>query len=199
VVNDTAREGVFIPPCSIKIEVETLKMLLPARHKKEEPVDLDFLLKEGDKVGLRSVFQRLTGLLRLEHTDQGPRYSLLGTFSSPVHESRPWPGSELTASDWRDGEEKMGSAVREEEEEEEPAAETDSTVWDWGRESEGGDCLTFDEEMRLKKQAAVLETNSLQKSREASTTPAEAEDGIDGDILERDRYVDTNAYQVDEE
>ncbi len=173
-------ENKVLPSCTIRVEIVALQMLLPPRHKKEAPVNFEELLREGDKEALRDVLRRLTALLRLEYTDQGPRYSILGTFSSPVHESRPWPGSQLSAAD------RMGTTAGSEEEDDAllaPQGRDDATaataaascgtngadgdesgefnelideaVHDWGRQLEDGGSLTFDEEMRMKREQAA--------------------------------------------
>lgn len=159
--NSTAGTTSLVPPATVRLEIATLQLLLPQteietvgeeRGVDEEESHLEELLREANKPALRKLMQKLAGLIRLENTDKGMRYSILGTFSSPVHESRPWPGSELSAADLQDtptendGDDDDNDLMGIEDHDEQcPAIFTDSSLL------HGLQSLTFDEEMALKK------------------------------------------------
>jgi hypothetical protein len=68
-------------------ELSTLLTLL----LKDAPPSWDEILAEGKKPLLQKLGRKLASLVRLEYTNEGIKYSVIGAFAEPAHISCSWP------------------------------------------------------------------------------------------------------------
>jgi hypothetical protein len=76
-----------IPPAEMVFELSTVQTLL----LKDSPPSWDDILAEGKKPLLQKLGRKLSSLVRLEYTNEGIKYSVIGAFSEPAYISCSWP------------------------------------------------------------------------------------------------------------
>jgi hypothetical protein len=80
-----------IPTAELEFDLPSLQLLL----QKHAPLSWDDVLADGKKSVLLKLTKRLANLLRLEYTNEGIKYSIIGTFSEPAYVSCAWPHDAL--------------------------------------------------------------------------------------------------------
>jgi hypothetical protein len=76
-----------VPPAELAFDVACAKVLLQ-RHA---PASWDEILADGKKSVLLKAARRLCSLVRLEYSDSGLQYSVIGAFAEPAYTSCAWP------------------------------------------------------------------------------------------------------------
>eukprot|EP01038_Epipyxis_sp_PR26KG_P006697 gene6697-9186_t len=74
-------------PTIISFEIETLLVLMKSRNVTKK----NFHLLLENKIKLRQFMNKLVSLIRLEYSNEGIQFIVIGTFSKPSYESIPWP------------------------------------------------------------------------------------------------------------
>jgi hypothetical protein len=95
----------IIPPAELTFELSTVQTLL----LKDAPPSWDEILAEGKKPLLQKLGRKLASLVRLEYTNEGIKYSIIGAFAEPAYISCSWPQdlSEYADDNEEEGDEEL--------------------------------------------------------------------------------------------
>lgn len=84
-----------IPPAVLSFDLESMSVLL----KDAAPSSVDEFLADAKKASLAQLAKRLASLVRLEYTNSGIKYAVVGVFSEPAHISCGWPVDQVNLND----------------------------------------------------------------------------------------------------
>ena len=77
----------IVPPAELSFDLASLQHLLRDRA----PKDIDDMVREGKPSVLFQFATHVARLVRLEYTNGGLKYAIVGAFSEPPHETCGWP------------------------------------------------------------------------------------------------------------
>lgn len=84
-----------VPPAVLSFDLASINALL----KNDAPFSIDELLADAKKEKLILLAKRLASLVRLEYTNSGIKYAVVGVFSEPTHISCGWPVDQVNLDD----------------------------------------------------------------------------------------------------
>jgi len=76
-----------VPPAELSFDLHSMRHLM----RDNAPISFDEMVADGKKRVLHNFATHLASLVRLEYTNEGVKYTVVGAFSEPPHETCGWP------------------------------------------------------------------------------------------------------------